>query len=519
MVGKRAHGDAHTIWAAGGINASLGSLDPEDSWEVHGADTLEEGHYICDPKAVELLAKHAPERVLELDAWGANFDKTEDGKINQRYFGAQSYRRTCFVGDETGEAILRTLVDKAKSLEVPYRQNLYLTKLLRHEGRVVGAVGFDMDQGHFVVLQAKAVVLAAGGLTALYKRSSSREDENTSDAAALAYEAGASLRDMEFVQFHPTGMIKPEEMAGQLVTEAVRGEGGQLFNAEGERFMGRYSPEQMELDARDVVARANYQEVKEGRGTEAGGVLLDISHRDADFIRERLPKIVRQFREQGVDITAEAMEVAPTAHYAMGGIKIDFETGETNVPGLFACGEATSGVHGANRLGGNSLCETVVFGQIVGSHLAGEIGALPEPSVDEDEVNAELARLRDLSEADGATEPDTLIDELGNLLWDRAGIVRNQAGLEQGLEELEGLRERAQNLRVEGGVTGHDFEFANNVQFMLLAAEAILRGALMRDESRGAHHRDDAPEEKEAWQQNILYHKEDGRMTLAGSGR
>lgn len=515
VVGKREHGDAHTVWAAGGINASLGNVDPEDRWDIHGADTLKEGHYICDPRAVELLAKHAPERVRELEAWGANFSKTEDGRINQRYFGAQSYRRTCFVGDRTGEAILGTLVSKAKDVGVAYRQNLFISKLLKRDGRVVGAAGFDMDKGNFVVVNAKATVLAAGGLTALYYRSSSRKDENTGDAAALAYEAGATLKDMEFVQFHPTGMIKPEPMSGRLVTEAVRGEGGRLFNREGERFMERYSPEQMELDARDVVARANYQEIQAGRGTEDGGVFLDISHRDAGFIRERLPKIYGQFKEHGVDITQQPMEVAPTAHYVMGGVKIDFDTGETTVPGLFAVGEAVAGVHGANRLGGNSLAETVVFGQIVGQHLARQVDAMPSLLPDEGEVQAQLTHLAELSRANGDVTVDELIDELGELLWDHAGIVRTAEGLERGLKKLGTLQSSAASIAVNSDLTSVAFEYACNLRFMLLAAEAILRGALLRDESRGAHHRSDAPMRKAQWEKNILYARDGtGAMKL-----
>jgi succinate dehydrogenase / fumarate reductase flavoprotein subunit len=260
VLGKRRHGDAHTVWAAGGINASLGNLDPDDRWEIHAADTIGEGHFVNDPRAVETLAREAPERVLELRDWGCPFFPTEDGELNQRYFGAQSFRRTCFVGDRTGEAMLGTLVAKAREEGVRYREDVYVTKLLKSGGRVNGAAGFDIKSGRRLLLGARAVVLAAGGYTSIYRRGSSRPDENNGDAMALAYEAGAALKDMEFVQFHPTGMIEPEGMDGRLVTEAVRGEGGRLYNAESERFMERYSPEHMELDARDVVARANYRE-------------------------------------------------------------------------------------------------------------------------------------------------------------------------------------------------------------------------------------------------------------------
>ncbi|MBA4157940.1 MAG: FAD-binding protein [Gemmatimonadetes bacterium] len=507
VLGKRRHGDAHTRWAAGGINASLGSLDAEDRWEIHAADTLREGHFVCDPRAVELLARHAPDRVRELQAWGCDFSRTEEGGINQRYFGAQSFRRTCFVGDRTGEAMLRTLVERARALEIPYRENTFVTRILVDDGRARGAVGFDMDTGRFLAFSAAAVVLAAAGHTALYRRSSSREDENTGDTVALACGAGAVLRDMEFVQFHPTGMIRPPEMRGRLVTEAVRGEGGRLFNASGERFMERYSPEQMELDARDVVARAIYEEIQAGRGTPGGGVRLDISHREADFIRERLPKIYGQFREQGIDITREPMEVAPTAHYAMGGVMVDFDTGATTVEGLFAVGEATAGVHGANRLGGNSLAETVVFGQITGAHLAGDLAltGTSVPPVGEDLVREEITALSRLAAADGEHEPRELVGELGVLLWDHAGIVRTEEGLGAGLATLQGVGRRARSLATAGTAGTEGLEWALNLRSMLLAAEMILRGALLRSESRGAHYRSDAPETRAEWRKSILY--------------
>ncbi len=515
VLGKRRHGDAHTIWAAGGINAALGTLDPEDRWEIHAADTIREGHFVCDPRAVELLTKHAPERVLELAEWGCDFNRTGEGKIDQRFFGAQTYRRACFAGDRTGEAILDTLVEKAESLGVTYRENFFVTKILSQDGRAGGAVGYDMDRGDFSVYGARAVVLAAGGLTGLYHRSSSRKEENTGDAAALAYEAGATLKDMEFVQFHPTGMVKPGEMSGRLVTEAVRGEGGRLLNVNGERFMERYSPEHLELDARDVVARANYAEIQAGRGTQDGAVLLDVSHREADYVRNRLPKIHAQFEKQGVDITKEPMEVAPTAHYAMGGVAVDFDTGATAVEGLFAVGEGTAGTHGANRLGGNSLAETLVFGKITGEHLVEHLAKVASLPVDRRSLEEHLDHLGRLRGASGAHDPEELADELRKLLWDDAGIVRTRDGLQRGLERLEDLRRRGQSLDVGGGTSGRKIEHAVNLRFMILAAEAILRAALMREESRGAHHREDVPETRADWQKNLLCAKgEDGEMRL-----
>ncbi|MBX0323930.1 FAD-dependent oxidoreductase [Halomicroarcula sp. F13] len=519
VVGKRDHGDAHTTWAAGGINASLGSLDPDDDWTIHAADTLDEGHYINDPEAVEVTTKHMPDRIRELEEWGMPFDRTEDGRINQRYFGAQSFRRTCFVGDRTGEAMLDTLVAKAQSLEIPYRDNVLVTRLLSDGERVHGAAGYHMESGEFVCFVADHVVLAAGGYSALYHRHSSRDDENNGDGPALALQAGASLLDVEFVQFHPTGMVGDrygEEWDGRLVTEAVRGEGGRLFNADGERFMERYSPDQMELDARDVVARAIAQEVREGRGTENGGVYLDISHRDDEYVRERLPRMYERFAALGVDITEAPMEVAPTAHYSMGGVDIDFHTGETGVEGLHAVGETVAGVHGANRLGGNSLAETVAVGKLVGDHVATQVGD-EGPSLP-DSVRAlaerEFRALADLEASDGDVTPRALLEALGDCLWDHAGILRDEASLREGLAELDEIRERTADLRVDGDRTGRAFEFAVDLSFSLTLAEALLLSALEREESRGAHYRTDFPETDPDWRRNVLVGADDTGLSL-----
>ena len=340
VVGKRSHGDAHTTWARGGINGALGTHDPEDDWSVHAADTLNEGHFLNDPDKVETVTRRMPRLLRELDDWGMAYSRTAEGDIDQRYFGAQSFRRTAFAGDHTGESLLNTLVAKAQSLSVPYRENVFVSRLLTDDSRILGAAGVDLDTGEFLALRADTVVLAAGGYTSLYDRHSSRDDENTGDGPALAYEAGAQLMDLEFVQFHPTGMVGDrygEEWDGRLVTEAVRGDGGRLYNAEGERFMERYSPDQMELDARDVVARAISREITEGRGTESGGVYLDISHRDRSFIKERLPRMYERFDDLGVDMAEEPVEVSPTAHYGMGGVVTD-AVGETDVGGLYAIG-------------------------------------------------------------------------------------------------------------------------------------------------------------------------------------
>ncbi|MBX0303592.1 L-aspartate oxidase [Haloarcula salinisoli] len=509
VIGKSDHGDAHTTWAAGGINAALGSLDPEDDWTIHAADTLDEGHYINDPEAVELTAKHMPDRIRELADWGMPFDRTEDGKINQRYFGAQSFRRTCFVGDRTGEAMLDTLVAKAQSMDIPYRDNVMVTRLLTDGERVAGAMGFDMESGEFVLFRSDHVVLAAGGSSALYHRHSSRADENNGDGPALALGAGARLMDIEFVQFHPTGMVGArygEEWDGRLVTEAVRGEGGRLINAEGERFMERYSPDQMELDARDVVARAIAQEIREGRGTDNGGVYLDISHRDDQYIKDRLPSMVERFGSLGVDITEAPMEVAPTAHYSMGGVDIDSSTGETGVPGLYAVGETVAGVHGANRLGGNSLAETVAIGKLVGEHVAEQVDdTVPAVTASQRALaQREFHALAELADSEGEVTARELLADLGDILWEHAGILRDEASLREGLAELDALRARTADLRIDGDRTSREFEFAVDLSFSLPIAETMLRAALERTESRGAHYRTDYPETDGDWRRNIV---------------
>jgi succinate dehydrogenase / fumarate reductase flavoprotein subunit len=519
VLGKRGHGDAHTTWARGGVNGALGTHDPEDDWTIHAADTLNEGHFLNDPGKVETVARQMPARLRELDEWGMAFSRTPEGDIDQRYFGAQSFRRTAFAGDHTGESMLNTLVERAQSLEIPYRENVMITRLVADGEAVHGAVGFDMDTGKFVLFNAGTVVLAAGGYAAIYDRHTSRDDENTADGPALAFEAGAALMDMEFVQFHPTGMAVDESdpdwapWSGRLVTEAVRGEGGRLYNADGERFMERYSPDQMELDARDVVARAIASEIDAGRGTENGGVFLDISHRDADFIRERLPRMHERFADLGVDLAEEPVEVAPTAHYGMGGVAVD-DFGETSVDGLFAIGETMAGVHGANRLGGNSLAETLAYGVVAGERIAERAGG---PGEIPDRLRADLVEphVRDLAamaDRDGEYDAAELLADLRATMWSHAGILRDEASLRAGLAAIDDLRDRAMAVDT-GPVTSESFEYAVDLGFMLTAAEAVLRGALERTESRGAHYRTDYPDTASEWQRNVYFEQGDlGRM-------
>jgi succinate dehydrogenase / fumarate reductase flavoprotein subunit len=538
VVGKRGHGDAHTTWARGGVNGALGTHDSEDDWAIHAADTLKEGHFLNDPAKVEAVTRRMPGLLRELDDWGMPFSRTPDGEIDQRYFGAQSFRRTAFAGDHTGESMLDTLVAAAQDRSIPYRENVFVTRLVTETAtdgdRVLGAVGVDLDTGEFVVFDAEVVVLAAGGYTSLYERHSSRDDENTGDGPALAYQAGARLVDTEFVQFHPTGMVGArygEEWDGRLVTEAVRGEGGRLFNSEGERFMERYSPDQMELDARDVVARAIAREIAEGRGTDHGGVYLDISHREREFIRERLPRMYERFADLGVDMAEEPVEVAPTAHYGMGGVLVD-DDGQTDVDGLYAIGETMGGVHGANRLGGNSLAETLAFGQLTGEAIADRLvdasrrgpdgngvdsahtRGLDDARVLRDRAERHVTDLRRLTDSDGTYDPETLLDDLRALLWEHAGILRDESSLTDGLGRLAVLRERAGDLAV-GGPTSRSFEFALNLGFALDVAEAVLRGALRRTESRGAHARTDYPEQDPDLRRNVVARRDSvGGMRL-----
>ncbi|MFL6405816.1 MAG: FAD-dependent oxidoreductase, partial [Nitrososphaeraceae archaeon] len=388
IISKSRRGDPHTVLARGGINAALGTMDHEDNWMVHAIDTLREGELLADYERVEILCRNAPAAVNELVNWGARFHREKDGRLTQRFFGAHTYRRTVFYEDWTGEEIIRVLMDQVQQRKIEIIDNIYITKLLKSgdvneveggpaggkedEGKEVkGALGIDIEKKEIVIFECKSLILAAGGYTRVYSVSSSRIFENYGEGVALAYEAGVDLVDIEMVQFHPTGMVWPEKALGTLATEAIRGEGGILLNSKGERFMKNYYPERMELGPRDIVARANYNEIVSGRGTEHGGVWLDITHLSKEKILDRLPTMYEQFKNiDGIDISKEKMEVGPTAHYSMGGVVVDIKCRITKIRGLFAVGEAISQIHGANRLGGNSLLDTVVFGKIAGSEAA-----------------------------------------------------------------------------------------------------------------------------------------------------
>jgi succinate dehydrogenase / fumarate reductase flavoprotein subunit len=495
VLAKRPRADAHTVLAAGGINAALGTRDPEDSVEQHIADTMIEGYFLNDPAVVEVLAEESPRAVLELADWGAPFARTDDGRLDQRFFGAHRYRRTCFAGDHTGKAVQEALVRRATELGIRYLDGVYVSSLLVSDEQCSGAFGFDMTTGEHLAFSADATILATGGHTRLWRRSSSRRDESTGDGMALALRAGAELADMELVQFHPTGMVAPEEWAGTLVTEAVRGEGGRLTNALGERFMSRYDPERLELSTRDRVALANYTEIKEGRGTPGGGVLLDVSHRDKDAILERLPRMYRQFLDsQMLDISKSPMEVSPTAHYSMGGIRVEPLTHATSVAGLYAAGEVTAGAHGANRLGGNSLSETVVFGRRAGDAAARFSRDLTSAARSPRALRAAEDHLASHVHP-GEHFARVLQRAVRDAAWAHAGVVRDDSGLRDGLSELTSIAASAPDVDVRPSSEGWgDLAHALDLEAALLSVRATLVSALERKESRGAHQRSDFPD-------------------------
>ncbi len=516
IIGKSLKRDAHTVLAAGGINAALGTNDPEDSWQQHFADTFKEGYGLSDPRTVELMVKNAPQAIEELESYGVEFARNENGDLDQRFFGAHTWRRTCYAGDYTGRAILFGLVDRVDELKIPIHEHQYVTQLLVDGGQCFGAFSFNLQTGERTVYLADSVVLAAGGHTRLWRRSSSRRDENTGDGMYLAVAAGAELADMELVQFHPTGMVAPEAIAGTLVTEAVRGEGGRLFNADGERFMERYDPARKELSTRDRIALANYTEIAEGRGGPNGGVFLDISHQDKSFIIEKLPRMYRQFLEhQLMDISKEPMEVAPTAHYTMGGVVVDPDNHATSVSGLFAAGEVTSRMHGANRLGGNSLAETIVFGRI-----AGEAAAHHSQNLAGQHRNNSVI-LAAHEEIDNLIKPGTemarpLQRNLRNVMWLHCGVVRSEDSLLTGLDELNQIREATVDLDVRPSSEGYqDLALALDLRSSLVSAEATLRCAIERRETRGAHNRSDYPELDPALTKNfVVILDEDGEQVI-----
>jgi succinate dehydrogenase/fumarate reductase flavoprotein subunit len=539
IISKSKRGDPHTILARGGINAALGTMDPEDNWMIHAADTLREGEFLADPERVEILCKNAPTAVNELLNWGARFHREKDGRLTQRFFGAHTYRRTVFYEDWTGEEIIRVLMDQVSQRRIEIIDNVYIMGLLKSDdvngegqGRegeaewdgVKGAIGINIEKKEILIFECNSLILATGGYTRVYSVSSSRIFENYGEGVALAYEAGVDLVDMEMVQFHPTGMVWPEKALGTLATEAIRGEGGILLNSKGERFMKNYYPERMELGPRDVVARANYNEIVNGRGTEHGGVWLDVTHLSKKKILDRLPTMYEQFqRINGIDISKEKMEVGPTAHYSMGGVVVDIKC-RTKIGGLIAVGEIIGQIHGANRLGGNSLLDTIVFGKIAG----GEAARLAK-EVQEKRKTGEPSPLRlnvdnQKEFEDGifvVKEPVKFRSKIQELMKLHSGIIRDETKLKNGLKKILELKKEFHSKRMILKEFEIDDVYWENVvltwevKSSLIICEAIIRSALMRQESRGAHYRSDFPGiDEEKWDVNIYCRKVGREMVL-----
>jgi len=544
LVCKSLLGKAHTVMAEGGMAAAMGNVDDRDNWRVHFADTMRGGQYLNNWRMAELHAKEAPERVKELEAWGALFDRTPDGRILQRNFGGHRYPRLAHVGDRTGLELIRTLQDHGVHQGLDVHMECTVLTLLKDGARVCGAFGYDRERGRFRLFKAKSVVLATGGVGRAFKITSNSW-EYTGDGHALAYDAGADLMDMEFVQFHPTGMIWPPSVRGILVTEGVRGEGGVLKNRDGQRFMFDHIPDNYksqtadnpeegwrytqgdknarrppELLTRDHVARMIVREVKDGRGSPHGGVFLDIAWikeklpNAEEHIKRKLPSMYHQFKELAdLDITKEPMEIGPTTHYIMGGIRVDGDTQMSSVPGLFACGECAAGLHGANRLGGNSLSDLIVFGKRAGEYAAKFARENGGVAVDPKQVEAAAAEaIAPFERADSAEGPYQVQESLQGTMQDNVGIVRAQSEMERALAEVQKLKQRAERVGVRGNREYNPgWHTALDLKNLLIVSEAIARSALERKESRGGHFRDDYPDKDPAYGAfNFVVHKGDG---------
>jgi succinate dehydrogenase / fumarate reductase, flavoprotein subunit len=516
VVCKSLLGKAHTVMAEGGIAASMANVDAADNWRVHFRDTMRGGKMLNNWRMAQLHAQESSDRVRELEQWGALFDRTDDGRILQRAFGGHTFKRLCHVGDRTGLEMIRTLQDRGVHMGVDVYMECAVTRLLKDGDRIAGAFGYWREQGRFVVFKAKSVVVATGGIGKAWPITSNSW-EYTGDGMALAYDAGAELMDMEFVQFHPTGMVWPPGVQGILVTEAVRGEGGILRNKSGERFMERYDPNKMELSTRDVVARAIYTEVREGRGTEHGGAFLDISHQPAEYVKRKLPSMYHQFLELAdVDLTKGPMEVGPTCHYMMGGVRVDAETAESTVPGLFAAGEAAAGLHGANRLGGNSLSDLLVFGLRAGRAAAEHAKRTAPPFPDAAQLEeAEREMLAPFERKDGES-PYAVHRALQEVMQSLVGIFRTEEDLQEALSKIDELKERSSRVGVsESRLFNPGWHLCRDLKSMMTVAEAVTRSALARRESRGAHSRIDYPGVDAAWgRQNNIIAREGSTMIL-----
>jgi len=516
IVCKSLLGKAHTVMAEGGIAAAMANVDAADDWRTHFGDTMRGGKFLNNWRMAQIHAQEAPDRVRELEQWGALFDRTDDGRILQRAFGGHSFKRLCHVGDRTGLEMIRTLQDRGVQMGIDVYMECTVTRLLTDNGRVCGAFGYWRENGRFVVFKAKSIVLATGGIGKAWPITSNSW-EYTGDGMALAYEAGAELMDMEFVQFHPTGMVWPPGVQGLLVTEAVRGEGGILRNKNGERFMERYDPKRMELSTRDVVARAIYTEVKEGLGTEHGGAYLDISQKPADYVKRKLPSMYHQFLELAdVDITKGPMEVGPTCHYMMGGVRVEAETAATTVPGLFAAGEVAAGLHGANRLGGNSLSDLLVFGRRAGQAAAENAKTQNFVPIDAAQVaEAEREALAPF-ERNTSENPYMLHADLQQTMQGLVGIFRTEQDLQSALGKLAQLKERTRSLSITGSrMFNPGWHLCADLKSLLTVSEAVTRCALARRESRGAHSRIDFPNYDATWgKQNNIISRRGNEMIL-----
>jgi succinate dehydrogenase / fumarate reductase flavoprotein subunit len=544
VISKSLLGKAHTVMAEGGMAAAMGNVDPRDNWKVHFRDTMRGGKFLNVWRMAELHARQAPDRVRELEEWGAVFDRTKEGLISQRNFGGHRYPRLAHVGDRTGLELIRSLQDHGVHQGIDFHMEVTALELLKDGDRIAGVLAYRRETGRFVVFRCKAVILATGGGGKAWPVTSNSW-EYTGDGIAMAYDAGAELMDLEFTQFHPTGMVWPLSVRGILVTEGVRGDGGILKNNKGERFMFNYISERFapetaatveeanrwlegdknarrppELLTRDEVARAITAEVKAGRGSPHGGVFLDIaSRRPADFIRRKLPSMYHQFKELAeVDITKEPMEVGPTLHYFMGGVRVDADTQETTVPGLFACGECAAGLHGANRLGGNSLSDLIVFGKLAGDGAKQYIGKLAaQPRAADEQIKSAVRRATEILNRDTGTNPYLLHGKLEGVMSKGVGIVRQRDELETAIAELEALKEEARTMKAPGASQYNPgWHEALSMRSLLVTSEAVTRAALMREESRGAHTRLDHPGESAEWvKYNVIIKKgADGAMTV-----
>jgi len=516
LLSKELLGKAHTVMAEGGYNAALANVDSADNWQVHFKDTVVGGAWLNNQRLAEILVKEASDRIFDLEEYGAVFDRTPEGKIMQRPFGKQTYRRTCYAADRTGHELMATLVEEVRRRDIDVLDEIFVTNLLTSGGSVAGTVAINYKTGNFLVFRAKAIVLASGGAGRLYKITTNAA-QDTGDGYATAYRIGANLVDMEMVQFHPTGMVYPESHRGQLVTEAVRGEGGLLFNIKKERFMQRYDPKLMELAGRDVVARSIATEILEGRGTPRGGVYLDVSHLPANVIEERLPSMLKQFVDVGVDIRKEPMQVAPTAHHFMGGVQIN-ESAETNIPGLYAAGEVTGGVHGGNRLGGNALADTQVFGRRAGENAAKHALKNSMLPVDRKQISREIRRAQKFLKKKEGVRPVEVKGKLTSLMWDKVGIFRTGREIQEAIVEIERVKEKElPKLCIMDSKTRYNREWveALEIENLVTVAEMVARAALMREESRGAHYRRDFPKtDNQNWFVNIVIRQERGRMVF-----